>query len=42
MKTTCGDTSWLNVNNEIINIIIQDMVRAGLVGSNQHFNNGAV
>ena len=42
MKTTCGDTSWLNVNNEIINISIQDMVRAGLIGSNQHFNNGAV
>ena len=40
MENTGGDTSWLNVNNEIHNIIIHNMVRVGLIEVNQHEKNG--
>ena len=36
MKSTGGDASWLNEKNEIHNIRINNMVRAGLMDSNQY------
>ena len=38
MENTGGDSSWINVNNERHNIIIHNMVIAGLLDSNQHEN----
>ena len=38
MENIDSDDSWLNENNERHNIIIQSMVREGLLGSNQHEN----
>ena len=38
IETTCGDSSWINGKNEIHNISIHNMVRAGLLDSNQHAN----
>ena len=38
METTCGDESWLNGNNEIHNRSIHNIVRAGLLDSNQNEN----
>ena len=42
METTGGDAYWLNEKNERHNRSIQNMVRAGLLDSNQHEKNGAV
>ena len=36
MKSTGGDASWLNGKNERRNRRIHNMVRAGLIHSNQH------
>ena len=36
METTGVDALWLNEKNEIHNIIINNMVKEGLIGSNQH------
>ena len=38
METTGGDASFINVNNEQHNRSIHNMVRAGLIGINQHEN----
>ena len=38
METTGGDASWINDKNEIHNISIHNMVRAVLLGINQHEN----
>ena len=38
METNGGDDSWINGNNEQHNIIIQNMIIAGLIGSNQNEN----
>ena len=38
MEITGGDTSWINDNNEIHNRSIQNMVVAGLLGSNKYEN----
>ena len=42
METTGGNESWINENNEIHKRIIHNMVRAGLIDSNQHEKNGSV
>ena len=42
MENTCGDTSWINGNNERHNIIIHRMIIADLLDSNQYQINGAV
>ena len=36
VETTGGDASWINENNEKHNISIHNIVRAGLIDSNQH------
>ena len=36
MDTNGGDASWLNGKTEIHNRIIHNMVREGILGSNQH------
>ena len=38
MKTNGVDASWINEKNEIHNIIIHNMLGAGLLYSNQHEN----
>ena len=38
METTGSDASWINVNNEIHNIIIHTRDRAVLLESDQHGN----
>ena len=38
METTGGGANWLNVNNEIHERSIHNMVREGLLDSNQHIN----
>ena len=38
MGTAGGDASWINGKNEIHNRIIHNMVREGLLYSNQHEN----
>ena len=42
MQTTSGNLSWINDNNERHNRRINNMVRAGLIDSDQHEKNGAV
>ena len=42
MENTGGDVSWPNKKNERHNIIIHNIVRAGLLDSSQHEKNGAV
>ena len=38
METPGGDVSWTNGNNERHNRSISNMVRSGLIDSNQHTN----
>ena len=38
METNGGGASWPNVKNEIHNINIHNMVRAGILYINQHTN----
>ena len=42
MEINGGNTSWINGNNEKHNRIIQNMVRAGLIGGNKNEKNGVV
>ena len=42
MKTTCGNTSWLNANNERHNISMHNMVISGIIDSNKHTKNGVL
>ena len=42
LENTCGDVSWLNGKNEPHTRIIQNVVRASLLHSNQHEKKGAV
>ena len=42
METTGGDASCLNGNNELCNRSIHNMVREGLLDSNQYEINGVV
>ena len=42
METTGGDAFWINGKNEIHNKSIHNMVRSGLIDSNQHEKNGTV
>ena len=42
MDYTGGYASWLNGNNVLHNRIIHNMVRSGLIDSNQHGKNGVV
>ena len=42
MENTGSDASWLNGKNERHNRSIHNMVRSGLLDSNQHEKNGAV
>ena len=42
METTGGDASWINGKNERHNRSIHNMVRSGLLDSNQHEKNGAM
>ena len=38
IETTGGNASWLNEKNKRHKIIIHNMIRAGLLGSNQNEN----
>ena len=42
MLTTSGDASQLNGNNERYNIIVINMIAAGIVDSDEHEKNGVV
>ena len=39
METTGGNVSYINGKNEIHNRIIHNVVRSGILDSNQHNNN---
>ena len=41
-KTTGGDAYWINRKNKKHNISIHNMVRSGLLDSNQHAKNGSL
>ena len=42
MENTGGDASWLNVINEQHNKSMHNMVRSGIIDSNQHGKIGVV